>query len=45
MAAQFEVEFLADGQIKVKTGNLQGEHHASADEFVKLVVQLVFKRS
>jgi hypothetical protein len=38
--AQMELTILEDGTIKIATGNMAGEHHASADEFIKLVHQL-----
>ena len=40
MKAEMQIEILADGQIKITTGNLQGEHHTNADEFIKLITQL-----
>lgn len=40
MMAEMQLEILEDGTISIKTGNLAGEHHASADEFIKLVQQL-----
>ena len=40
MKAEMELTILPDGTIKVNTGNMAGEHHASADEFLKLVHQL-----
>ena len=40
MKAEFEVTILPDGAISIKTADLSGEHHASADEFIKLVHQL-----
>jgi hypothetical protein len=38
--AEMQVTILEDGTISVQTGNMAGEHHASADEFIKLVQQL-----
>ena len=40
MKAEMDLTILEDGTISIKTGNLQGEHHASADEFIKLVAAL-----
>lgn len=40
MAVEMTVEILADGVIKCETGNMAGEYHASADEFLKLVEKL-----
>ncbi len=40
MKAEMELTILGDGTITIKTGNMAGEHHASADEFIKLVQQL-----
>ena len=40
MKAEMELTILEDGTIKINTGNMAGEHHASADEFIKLVQQL-----
>ena len=40
MKAEMELTVLEDGTISIKTGNMAGEHHASADEFIKLVEQL-----
>ena len=40
MKAEMELTILDDGTISIATGNLAGEHHASADEFIKLVHQL-----
>jgi hypothetical protein len=40
MKAEMHLTILDDGTISIKTGNLAGEHHASADEFIKLVHQL-----
>ena len=40
MKAEMELTILEDGTISINTGNMAGEHHASADEFIKLVHQL-----
>ncbi len=40
MKAEMELTILEDGTISIQTGNMAGEHHASADEFIKLVHQL-----
>ena len=40
MKAEMELTILEDGTISITTGNMAGEHHASADEFIKLVHQL-----
>ena len=40
MKAEMELTILDDGTISITTGNMAGEHHASADEFIKLVHQL-----
>ena len=40
MKAEMELTILEDGTISISTGNMAGEHHASADEFIKLVHQL-----
>jgi hypothetical protein len=39
-AAEMELTILEDGTISISTGNMAGEHHASADEFIMLVHQL-----
>ena len=39
MKAEMQLTFLEDGTISIQTGNMAGEHHASADEFIKLVNQ------
>jgi len=40
MKAEMQLTILEDGTISIQTGNMAGEHHASADEFIKLVQQL-----
>src|SRR5881227_3627146 len=40
MKAEMQLTILEDGTISIQTGNMAGEHHASADEFIKLVHQL-----
>ena len=40
MQAEMHLTILDDGTISITTGNLAGEHHASADEFIKLVEKL-----
>ena len=40
MKAVMQLTILEDGTISIQTGNMAGEHHASADEFIKLVQQL-----
>ena len=40
MRVEMEVTILDDGVISIRTGDLSGEHHASADEFIKLIHQL-----
>ena len=44
MKAEMELTILEDGTISINTGNMAGEHHASADEFIKLVHQLAGRR-
>ena len=40
MKAEMQLTILEDGIISIQTGNMAGEHHASGDEFIKLVHQL-----
>ena len=40
MKAEMQLEVLADGTIKITTGNMQGDQHASADAFIKLIAEL-----
>ena len=42
MKAEMQLTILEDGTISIQTGNMAGEHHASADEFIKLVHQLAW---
>lgn len=35
--AQMTIEVLPDGEIKITTEGLQGEHHTSADQLIKLI--------
>jgi hypothetical protein len=36
-----ELTILEDGTISISTGNMAGEHHASADEFINRCAPLV----
>ena len=36
MKAEMQLTILEDGTISIQTGNMAGEHHASADEFNRL---------
>ena len=40
MKAEMTLTILDDGTISIQTGNLAGEHHASADEFIRMVHEL-----
>jgi hypothetical protein len=40
MKAEMQLTILEDGTISIQTRNMAGDHHASADEFIKLVHQL-----
>ncbi len=34
MQSQMDIKILSDGTVSIKTGNMQGEHHVSADELL-----------
>jgi hypothetical protein len=40
MAAEFTIEVLEGGAIRIETGDLGGIHHASADDFIKTLEKL-----
>lgn len=39
--AKFDLTILPDGAIRLDTGDMSGPHHASADEFFKIVNALM----
>lgn len=39
--AEFDIEILPDGKMKIQTGDLSGEHHVSADNFLELLQKLL----
>lgn len=41
MKAEMKIEVLPDGRIKITTGKLQGEHHVSAEQFVRGVGEMM----
>jgi hypothetical protein len=41
MKAEMTLTVLEDGTLKIETGNLAGDHHASADEFIRELHKLL----
>ena len=40
-STEFNIEILADGQIKVDMDDMAGPHHHTAEEFLKMVKELL----